>query len=629
MIQRRVLVAVVLAFAFAAGTAQTQPPQQPQQQPPPQQQPQQPPPPTPEVHPAPSQKPPSPEAQREPEKPVDLIWGFKIPMRDGVRLNGTVYKPAGRTEPLPVIFTLTPYIADSYHPRAMYFARHGYVFVLVDVRGRGNSDGNFEPFANEARDGHDVVEFLARQPWSNGKVTMWGGSYAGFDQWTTLKELPPHLATIVPAAAAHSGVDFPFFHGIWGPYDIQWLTFTSGKTGNSNLFGESSFWIEKFRQMYLKQAPFNTLDQIVGNTSTVFQMWLQHPTYDAYWQAMAPTPEQYQKISIPILTITGHYDGDQAGAMSYYQEHMKYGNAAAKEKHYLIIGPWDHAGTRTPQKEVGGLKFGDASMLDLNKLHTEWYDWTMKNGARPEFLKKRVAYYVVGPDAELWKYADNLESIASERRTLYLTSQNGTANDVFHSGEMTERARPSAPDRYVYDPRDLRPAELEKDEIKNALTDERYALNLFGNGVVYHSEPFPAATEISGYVKLTLWMSLDVPDTDFAVTLYEIMPDGTSVQLTSDVLRARYRESMITPKLVTPGAITRYDFAGFTWFSRRVSKGSRLRLVVNCPNSIYQEKNYNTGGRVETESGKDARVAHVTVYHDQEHPSALEIPVVR
>ena len=119
---------------------------------------------------------------------VDLLWGVKIPMRDGVHLNATVFKPKATPAPLPVVFTLTPYIADSYEDRASYFARHGYVFALVDVRGRGNSEGNFEPFANEARDGYDIVEWLARQPWSNGKVAMWGGSYAGFDQWATLKE---------------------------------------------------------------------------------------------------------------------------------------------------------------------------------------------------------------------------------------------------------------------------------------------------------------------------------------------------------------------------------------------------------------------------------------------------------
>src|SRR5947208_5556929 len=122
---------------------------------------------------------------------VEALWGAKIPTRDSVRLNATIYRPAG-AGPLPVVFTFTPYLGDSYHARATWFARHGYVYALVDVRGRGNSEGRFEPMVNEGRDGYDVVEWLARQPWSNGKVAMWGGSYAGQDQWATAKEVPPH-----------------------------------------------------------------------------------------------------------------------------------------------------------------------------------------------------------------------------------------------------------------------------------------------------------------------------------------------------------------------------------------------------------------------------------------------------
>jgi hypothetical protein len=128
-------------------------------------------------------------------------------------------------------------------------------------------------------------------------------------------------------------------------------------------------------------------------------------------------------------------------------------------------------------------------------------------------------------------------------------------------------------------------------------------------------------------VKLSLWIALDVPDTDFQAALYEILPDGGSVLLTADYLRARYRESLEKEKLVEPGKAERYDFTGFTWFARRISKGSRLRLVVSSPNSIFLEKNYNSGGVVAAESGKDARTAHVTLLHDAAHPSALEIPI--
>ena len=570
------------------------------------------------------------EEQKKPEPPkaVDLAWGVKIPMRDGVKLNATVYRPKGQKEALPVIFELTPYISDSYHNRAYYFAQHGYVFAIVDVRGRGNSEGHFDPFMQEPQDGHDVVEWLAQQSWSNGKVAMWGGSYAGYDQWLTLREFPPHLATVVPVAAAHAGVDFPMFKNIWGPYDMQWLTFTSGVTPQQNLFGESSFWIEKFRDLYLNHRPYKDLDKIIGNDSTVFQKWVAHPTFDAYWQKLDLTPEQYKKINVPILTITGHYDGDQTGAMTYYRDHMKYGTDEAKAKHYLIIGPWDHAGTRTPNKEVGGLTFADASLVDMNKLHVDWYDWTMKGGKAPEFLKKRVAYYVVG--AEQWKYADSLETISNAKKILYLNSTNGEANDAFHSGSLAED-KPGAvkPDQYVFDPLDVRPAELEKEEIKNYITDERYALNLFGDGLVYHSQAFMEDTEISGFAKLVVWISIDVPDTDFGVNLYEMMPDGKSIELTGDILRARYRDSAVTEKLAKPGEINRYDFSGFTFFSRRIAKGSRLRLVLTSPNSIYLEKNYNSGGFVEQESGKDAHTAHITLYHDRDHPSSLELPLVK
>ena len=547
---------------------------------------------------------------------VDLQWGVHIPLRDGVELVAEIYKPAGQKEPLPVIFTLTPYIADSYQDRALYFARHGYVYALVDVRGRGDSGGTFDPFAQEAQDGYDVVEWLARQPWSNGKVAMWGGSYAGYDQWATAKERPPHLATIVPAAAVHPGVDFPFQRGIFYSYDMQWLTFTSGRAKNTLTFGEGSLWSQKYREMYLAHLPFRELDRIVGNPSPVFQRWLSHPTNDAYWQGMVPTPEQYAKIDLPILTITGHYDGDQPGALSYYREHMRYAPQAVRDRHYLIIGPWDHAGTRTPNAQVGGLTFGEASVLDLNDLHKEWYDWTMKGGPRPKFLEKRVAYYVVGPGAETWKRADTLEAIGAERRTLYLGLADGQAGDAFHSGRLADAkpAATAAPDRYVYDPLDLRPGKAEREEPERQATSSRSsrALNLFGNGVVYHSEPFAEATEVSGQVKLSVWMALDVPDTDFQAALYEILPDGGSVLLTWD-LPARPLPGLAgegdAGARARPCATTSPASPGSPAGSRR---GAGCAWWSRPPTRPELEKNYNSGGVVADETAKDARTAHVT-----------------
>ncbi len=562
---------------------------------------------------------------------VEIEWGVKIPLRDGVHLSATLYRPRGVTTPLPVIFTLTPYISDTYHKWGLYQARRGYVFAAVDVRGRGNSEGQFEPFVNEGRDGHDVVEWLGTQSWSNGKVAMWGGSYGGFDQWSTLKELPPHLTTVVPVAPAYLGHDFPMEGNIFTTYIMQWLTFTSGHAAQPTIFGDMDQWAGYARVMHRAGLPFRSLDSIVANRSTVFQRWLDHPTPDSYWQATAPTPEQYGKMTQPILTITGAYDGDQLGTFKFYREFLKYATPAERQRIYLVIGPWEHGGTRTPLQDFQGLHFGPNSMVDIVKLNGDWYDWTMSGGPRPAFLAKRVAYYVAGMHGDIWRYVDSLEAIPTEHRTYYLDSSAGGANDVFGTGRLAA-AGPvaSAPDGYVYDPRDPYPFDFNVTHPSAIdFTDQRPVMQTSGNGVIYHSAPFAEETEVAGQLDLTLWMSLDVPDTDFQVTVYEVLPDGSAIQLTTSMMRARYREDPRVAHLVPAGQVLPYHFVNFPFFARRLAKGSRLRLFIRSPNSPQFEKNYNGGGVVAEETVKDARVAHVKVYHDREHPSALVVPITR
>jgi len=573
----------------------------------------------------------------QPPADYDLRWGVKIPIRDKVELNATLYLPKtpdGSPPKTPVIFTLTPYISDSYHARAAYFASHGYAFALVDVRGRGNSGGEFEPFANEPRDGHDVVEWLAKQSFCDGKVAMWGGSYAGFDQWATAKELPPHLATIVPAAAAHPPLDYPSYHNVGETYDVQWFTFTSGRAGQQNLFADQKFWNTKFLDAYKKHIPFKSLDSFVGNPSANFQRILKHPVADAYYDAMVPTREQFQKITLPILTITGQYDGDELGALSFYRDHLGNVSPEAGAKHFLIIGPWDHAGTRTPTNEVGGVKFGSAAIVDLNDLHRQWYDWTMRNGPKPEFLKNQVAYYLLAPGNSgangEWKYADSFETLVANPKIFYLDSKNGDANGVFRSGSLTEKQPSEGSDTFTYDPLDTTRGERvdgTDPKEKTSGIDQTYALSIGKDGLVYHTEPLPNETPLVGCPQLTLWVSIDTPDTDLQAHLYEIQPDGTSIVLWSDIRRLRYRESLREAKLVKPGEIVRCDFNPVLFVARQLMKGSRLRLVISSPNSILWQKNYNSGGVVADETAKDARTAHVNVYHDPEHASAIQLRV--
>ncbi|MGB2643442.1 MAG: CocE/NonD family hydrolase C-terminal non-catalytic domain-containing protein, partial [Candidatus Acidiferrum sp.] len=206
---------------------------------------------------------------------------------------------------------------------------------------------------------------------------------------------------------------------------------------------------------------------------------------------------------------------------------------------------------------------------------------------------------------------------------------NGKADSVFESGTLTEKQAAGAEtDKWTYDPMGTRPGDAEMDD-DDGLKSQRGVLNNYGNGAIYHTPAFGAATEVTGFLKLTIWLSMDVTDTDLEADVYEILPSGDSVYLTGATMRARYRESLREEKLVTTGKIEKYVFDNFTFFSRRVAKGSRLRLFVHCPNTPGTEKNYNSGGVVAEETGKDAKTAHVTLVHDKEHESTLELPIVK
>jgi putative CocE/NonD family hydrolase len=555
---------------------------------------------------------------------VELTWGVKIPMRDGVRLNATLYRPRGAAKKVPALFRLNPYTPDSFHLQAMSLARHGYAFAAVDVRGRGNSEGSFEPWVNDGRDGADVVEWLAGQSWSNGKVGMFGESYLGRAVWSTLKQHPAHLAAAAPLSP---GYPLIFWRNILTPDLMQGILQNAGVTINNNIAMDDAFWIARYRELYLQHLPLRQFDRLVGLPSATFQRHLDHPTHDDFWQAMAPQPDDYRRLDLPLLSVTGLYDTHVQATLFVYREHLRFAPAAGRGRHYLVIGPWDHGGITRPRREVGGVSFGPASVIDMPALLREWFDFTLTGAARPAFLRQQIAYYVAG--AEEWRYADTLDELTAATRKLYLGS-GGAAADAFHSGRLAPEPPPAAapPDHWTYDPLDTRPEELDREPVDSWITSQRYALNLYGAGAVYHGEPFTAPTEISGTPRLTLWIAMNVPDTDFVATLYLLTPDGGSVLLGEDSLRARYRHSPEHEELVHPGAVERYDFT-FPFHARVAPRGSRLRLVVRSPNDIYWEKNYGSGGPVADESGKDARTAHITLFHDAAHPSALELPLAR
>ena len=553
---------------------------------------------------------------------VDLRWDVRIPLRDGTMLQATLYFPRGSAEPVPVILTMTPYVAQLWHERGVYFASQGFAFAAVDVRGRGNSEGIFRPLIQESDDGHDVVEWLADQPWCDGQVGMWGGSYGGYAQWATAKARPSGLVTIVPTAPAFAGVDVPFRSNIFSPYIMQWLTLVGGRTIQDRVFfGQEAFWGERFRRWFESGASLAALDDQLGMPSETFQEWLSHPAPDSYWDAYGPTAGDYAAIDMPVLTITGSYDGDQPGSLEHYSRHLA---ANPNADHYLLIGPWDHAGTRTPERNFVGLEMGPNSLVDLNRLHLDWYRWAMQGGERPAFLGDRVTYYVMVADT--WRSVASLDRL-TEREAAYHLSSDGNPEDVFHSGRLVaDGPGYGGPDHYRHDPRNVSGAALEADIDPESRADQRRVLSTSPK-LVYHGAPFEEDIEISGFFRFHAWIAIDTPDADFRVTVFEIATDGTSVLLSTDLLRARYRENLREERLIDTTGPLLYRFERFHFVSRRISAGSRLRLVIEPPHSIYLEKNYQAGGTVSRETVADARTATVTLLHDPSHPSILFVPI--
>jgi putative CocE/NonD family hydrolase len=553
-----------------------------------------------------------------------IKYAVRIPMRDGVHLNATLYLPS-ELGARPTIFSLTPYTADGYHPEGISLSDNGYPYLSVDMRGRGDSDGDFSPFVTDPDDGHDIAQWIAKQPFCNGKIGMCGLSYVGYTQWGTVRGGPPQLATIVPSAPCYVGYDFPIRYNIFFTFAAQWLIRTGGNTGRNIAYNDGAYWVKEQLRFLESGLPFRRMDEFFGFVSKPFQEWMKHPHQDEYWDRANPTMEQLAKLEIPVLSLCGIYDGDQLGTIEFHRQHLK--QAGAKANHYLVIGPWGHLEVRKPKAEFLGIKVGPASVIDMPKLHREWYAWAMENGARPAFLQKKIAYYVMVADK--WRYADTLDGVTARYQTLHLQSS-GNPDSVYRSGLLAAKpARKAEPDQYVYDPRDLSALRLETTLSQSHLTDQTMVLAKVGPKLIYHSEPFEADTEVSGFFKFSASIGIDQPDTDFIVSIYDIAPDGSSMFLTEQQMRARYREGLRTEKLIDTTAPLRYDFDRFFFVSRMIGKDHRIRLVIRPNHSIGWQKNYNSDKPVADQTMVDARTVTVKLYHDAAHPSTLSIPIAQ
>jgi len=559
----------------------------------------------------------------------EIVLGNKIETRSGAQIYARVYKPRKLQGSVPAILVMTPYTADSQHPSAEQITDSGFVYVIADVRGRGGSTGKFTPLKGDGKDGKDIVDWIADQPWCDGRVAMMGGSYGGMVQWQTAAQNPTALCSIAPRASVHPGYDFPMHQGIFSLYNAQWLAFTSAHAFQASLFADSSYWPAEFAEHFRSGRPYSELSRLADENGPILEEWMAHPSCDDYWKSHNPTAQQYSDISIPVLTVTGYFDGDQPGALKYYQDHQSNVNQDIANLHYLVMGPYSHYGTLDPEQSHGGVTIPENARIDVRKLHADWYKHIFSDTPLPDLINKgKVAWYLMGADE--WRQADTLESITTDYMKLYLSPGNNGARDVFGSGPLLPEALDKhGTAKFKSDPADVSIADRFVSEA--ATMDQKYLVDqscaFEKEKLVYHSAPLEKTVDMAGFIRLEIYIEIDTPDVDLNVHISEIRPDGSAFRLGNAIMRARYRKSMEKEVMVTPGEINLYQFRDFYWIAKRVEAGSRLRLVVSSINNPELQKNYNAGKDLRFESAKDSRVSNIIVHHGSRYPSMIELPL--
>jgi putative CocE/NonD family hydrolase len=545
-------------------------------------------------------------------------------MRDGVTLSADIYLPPTGDGPWPVVLSRTPY-DNSWEASvklATFFALHDYAFVTQDVRGRGDSDGRWEPFVNEAADGYDTVEWVGGQSWCTGKVGMMGGSYGGLVQWVAARERPPHLTALASTAAAGRWMEeLPYRFGVFAPYWMWWLNLVGGRSLQQGVYEQRDVpdW-----PRIITHRPLRDLDLALGRTNTAWRTWLQHNTFDDYWRQIS-LQGCFQDIDLPVLHITGWFDGDQWGELFYW--HGMINESPARDRQWLLSGPWDHAGTRTPKQLLGGRDFGVGALVDMQALHLRFFDRWLKgidNGADRD---RRVRIFIMGTNG--WRDEDQWPPAGVTMTPFYFHSQ-GSANTLAGDGSLRpEIAGADEPhDSYIYNPDDPTPSwtDLGGFPFGDRPFDNRWRLRR-DDVLVYTSAPLEEDLEITGHPYVVLYAASDCPDTDWHVALCDVLPDGRSDQLTSGCIRAAYRDGLeAEPTPIDPGTVYAYRIELMAT-SNVWKRGHRLRVTVASSDYPNKARNPNTNAS----AGDDDtwQIAQNSVFHTASCPSHLLAPVVR
>ncbi|OBS12615.1 peptidase S15 [Elizabethkingia miricola] len=539
-----------------------------------------------------------------------------ITTKDGGSISAIVVKRKNVTKPLPVILQYTIYVRDKGRDLESLkeAADRGYIGVVAYTRGKRYSPNKIYPYETDAKDAYEIIDWISKQLWCNGSVGMYGGSYNGFTQWAACKNLHPALKTIVPYVANRPGMGHPMENNIFINPNYEWAFYVGN---NKFLDNEVNNDRKRFRKMmfdwWYSGAAYNKMDSIDGAPNKWFQRWIMHPDFDQYWQDMAPFQKEFAKINIPVLAFDGYYNDSQNSSLYYLRELQKYN---PKTPYYLVIGPYGHFGTqRGGEPVINDYKVDEVALFDIKKITYEWFDYILKSGKKPEFLKDRITYEVMGSNE--WRGASGLDKMYNGFLKFYLSD---LKKDSFYS---LVTKKPSDK-RYLEQTVDFRDREnSNNDYYPSPIVRKEIDAS---NGFVFISQPMDKAILINGSFLGQLKLSINKRDADIGVTLYELTPNGEYFHLSYYIGRASYAKDITKRNLLKPGEATVIDFSNTHLISKHLDKGSRLVVAVNVNKNPFSQLNYGTGKDVSTETMKDAGEPLLIKWYTD---SYVKIPVLK
>jgi len=535
------------------------------------------------------------------ERRYAIDRNIQVRTPDAATVCAMVVRQRSVSRRLPALLNFTIYAdSESNLADARRAASNGYVGVIGLTRGKGCSPDKPVPYEHDGSDAAALIDWIATQPWSDGRVGMYGGSYEGFTQWAAAKHMPKALKTMIPAVAVGPGIDVPMDGSLFLSFVYPWPFYTTDvKALDDTTYFNFPRWNKLNHDWYVSGRAYRDLDKIDGTPNPIFDIWIAHPTYDEYWQSMIPYQQDFANIKIPILQTAGYYYGGPGAAVYYLTEHYKY-NPGAED--YLVIGPYDHVlGQRGLVTALGDTTYllsryrvDPVALTDFGELRYQWFDYIFKAAPKPSLLKDKVNYQVTG--ANVWKHAPSISAMSDQALRFYLIALR--SGDSYRLSE-----RNPATNTTVLQTVDLADrTDADRRSPGGGIVDS--AIDTW-NGISFVSNPLHSPVEISGLFSGRLAFITNKRDFDLNISLYELTTKSEYVLLSTYWTRASAVGDITKRHLLTPGARENLDFQSVRLTSRQVQPGSRIVVLLNVIKQPDMQINYGTGKNVSDETVAD------------------------